>query len=104
MTKNTRRFVRLFDDVVDSKPITSASCGATRLLILLMRRRNGHNEISCSIREAAAWCHCSKATAMRYFQELQRFNLVEPLRKGRFEIKAGELKAVATSWRLRIEL
>jgi hypothetical protein len=102
--KKSIRFVRLFDDVIDSSPVISASCGATRLLMLLMRRRNGRNEICCSVREAAAWCHCSKATAMRYFRELQSLELIEPLRKGRFEIKAGELKALATTWRLRIEI
>ena len=104
MTKKTKRFVRLFDHVLGSEPIMSASCGATRLLLLLIRRRNSYNEIFCSAREAAAWCHCSKATAMRYFRELQSLDLIEPIRKGRFEIKAGELKAVATSWRLRIEI
>jgi hypothetical protein len=104
MTKKTKRFVRLFDRFMDSEPIISASCGATRLLVLLMRRRNGRNEICCSVREAAGWCHCSKATAMRYFRELQSLDLIEPIRKGHFETKAGELKGVATTWRLKIEM
>jgi DNA-binding IclR family transcriptional regulator len=104
VTKNTRHFARLYNDVVDSEPIVSASSGATRLLVLLMRRRNGHNEISCSVREAAKWCHCSKATALRHFRELQSLGVIEPLRRGYFDIKAGDLKAVATTWRLKIEI
>jgi len=97
-----RLFAALYYDFIDGPEMGAASSGATRLLILLMRRHNGYNasDIPCSVREAADWCHCSKSTALGYFSELRNLGLIEPTRLGSFTIKKGELKNVSTRWRL----
>ena len=95
-------FVRLGHSLVDGAAFRLASSGATRLIILLLRRFNGHNNgaISCSIREAADWCHCGKSTAAKLFEELETLNLIGVVHKGAFSIKAGDDKNAATTWRL----
>jgi hypothetical protein len=102
--RKARPFARLFHDVVDSTAVAAASTGAKALLLLLTRRHNGKNEIVCSVREAAAWCHCGKSTAATYFKELNGLGLIEPVRLGHFQIKAGDLKNAATTWRLTFDL
>lgn len=95
-------FIKLSHDVVDSAEFAEASSGATRLLILLWRRHNGRNngKIHCSVREAASWLHCGKSKALACLTELQRLGLIAAAQKGHFDIKAGELKNISTSWRL----
>jgi hypothetical protein len=60
--------------VVESPEFATASAGATRLLLLLLRRYNGWNngKIAYSTRDAAKWLHCSKSTASACFAELER--------------------------------
>jgi hypothetical protein len=97
-----RPFVMMSHELIDCPAFVSASCGATRLLIFIWRRHNGRNNgaISCSIREAAAFLHCGKSTAARYFSELHALGLIEPVRLGNFVYKVGDLKNAATTWRL----
>lgn len=100
--KSDRRFVLMDYELVDSPAFVGASTNAKCLLIMLIRKFNGHNngDISCGVREAASWLHSSKDTASRAFAELEGLGLIERTRRGHFKIKAGEMKNVATSWRL----
>lgn len=100
--QSDRRFVLLDHALVDSPAYVGASTNAKCLLILLLRKFNGRNNggINCGVREAASWLHSSKDTASRAFVELYEIGLIEPTKRGYFEIKAGEQKNVATSWRL----
>src|SRR5215831_2831997 len=80
MTKRSDdRFVKLPYDVLDSAAFISASAGAKALFVFLIRRFNGRNngQISCSVREAAAWCACGKTAAAKYFDELIALDLIE---------------------------
>jgi hypothetical protein len=96
------RFVMLPHMLPDSPEFAIASSGATRLLILLLRRYNGRNNgtIACSVRDAAKWLHCSKSTASACFAELEQLGLIRAVCRGSFTIKLGELKGVATTWSL----
>src|SRR5262245_21530073 len=87
MTKRSDdRFVKLPYEVLDSPAFISASAGAKALFVFLIRRFNGRNngQISCSVREASAWCVCGKSAAARYFAELIDLDPIEPVVKGRF--------------------
>ena len=94
-------FIKFDYSTVDGA-IAAATSHATRLLVLLTRRFNGHNngEIPCSVREAAAWCKCSLSTAQRCFVELQELGLIEIVIRGNFAIKDGSRKNTASTWRL----
>jgi hypothetical protein len=100
-TKNGDQFARLPFALIDTM-IAPSSCGATKLYVLFLRRFNGYNNgaISLSVREAAGWCKCSAGTAQKILKELQEHGLIEPVVVGSFKIKAGELKNIATTWRL----
>ena len=99
----SNQFIRLSHSLVDSEAFAAASNGARGLLIFLGRRYNGRNNgnISCSVREAAIWLHCSKSSVGRYFIELQQLDLIEAVNKGRFAIRVGDGRRVATTWRLK---
>ena len=100
--KSKSQFVRLDHSLLDSPAFVGASNTARCLLLLLVRKFNGRNNgsIDCGVREAASWLHASKDTASRAFGELESLGLIAPMKLGHFEIKAGEMKNVATSWRL----
>ena len=95
------QFARLDFDFIDTA-IEPISSGATRLYILFLRRYNGHNNglIALSVREAMGWCKCAQATAHAYLKELQLHGLIEPVVVGSFQIKSGDRKNHATTWRL----
>jgi hypothetical protein len=97
-----RKFLLLDHELIDGDAFGAATGGATRLLIFIMRRFNGRNngDIPCGIREAAKFLHCGKSTAARFFEELEGLKLIEPTRRGHFEVKQGEMKNVATRWRV----
>jgi hypothetical protein len=94
-------FAQLPFEFIDTE-IASISPGATKLYVLFLRRFNGRNNgaIPLSVREAAAWCGCGQGTAHRLLKELQKHGLIQPVVVGSFQIKAGELKNAATTWRL----
>ena len=94
-------FAKLYHPFIDEK-IEPLSSGATRLYIAFLRRYNGYNnaQIPFSVREAAAWCRCGLATAQSYLRELQEQGLIEPVVIGSFQIKLGDQKNAATTWRL----
>ncbi len=103
MNKNgSPRHVRLYHSTLDAPAFLGLSSHATRLLLLLLRRWTGFNNgaMECSVRHAAEWLHTGKDTALKAFQELQACKLIAPERKGHFEVKAGELKNIGTTWRL----
>jgi hypothetical protein len=64
--------------VHDSDAFKDLSNCATRILVLLLRKRDIRNggKISLGVREAAAWAHCSDMTACRALKELQNAGLI----------------------------
>jgi hypothetical protein len=97
-------FVKLPYSLLDSEALVAASSHATRLLVLLLRKYNGKNNgsIICGVREAAAWCHCSKGTASKVFIELQTLGIIKAVRRGHFCMKVGAAKGDATVWRILV--
>jgi hypothetical protein len=85
MSKNAG-FLKMMHAFIDSTEFREASDHGKSLLLLLWRRFNGRNngKIPCSVREAAAWCHCSRSAAARYFAELIDLGLLRATSKGHF--------------------
>jgi hypothetical protein len=71
------------------------------VLLLLIRKHNGHNNgaISLGLREIVNRCHCSQATAWRALNRLQQANLISRSYKGHLVPEVGR-PDVATRWRL----
>jgi hypothetical protein len=71
------------------------------VLLLLMRKHNGHNNgaIVLGLREVVNRCHCSQATAWRALNSLQRANLISISYKGHLVPEVGR-PDVASRWRL----
>lgn len=92
------RFAALPHDVLCSPGFLAASPAARAVLLELIRLHNGSNNgrIGLGVREAAARCNISKATASRAFQELADCGLVELVEKGSFR----ERRRLASTFRL----
>jgi len=71
------------------------------VLLLLVRKHNGHNNgaISLGVREAASKCGCSKASAARALAHLQSADLISLVYKGHMVPEIGR-PDVASKWRL----
>jgi hypothetical protein len=87
--------------LTDGPAFINLSSHATRILILLLRRFNGHNNgsIPLGAREAGQWCHCDHVTAWRALKELQKSNLITVVDKGRIVLDGSGINR-ATRWRL----
>jgi hypothetical protein len=98
---NGDKYIRLPHSVYDSpefdvlKPIDIA------VLLLLIRKHNGHNNgnISLGVREAAKRCHCGQTTVCRALKSMQDAGLITVTYKGHLVPEIGR-PDVATRWRL----
>jgi DNA-binding MarR family transcriptional regulator len=72
------------------------------ILMLLLRRHNGHNNgtIRLGNREAADWYHCSHSTVVRALQKLERVGLIECTDKGRRGRKGDRPRS--SRWKITI--
>lgn len=61
------------------------------ILLLLIRKHNGHNNggIALGVREVAQRCHCGKTTASRAFTRLQKDGLISITYKGHLVPEIG---------------
>jgi hypothetical protein len=71
------------------------------ILLLLIRKHNGHNNgaIVLGVREAAKRCHCSQMTACRALMRLQKDGLITATYKGHLVPETGR-PDIATRWKL----
>jgi hypothetical protein len=72
-----------------------------RVLLLLIRKHNGHNNgaIVLGLREVVNRCHCSQATAWRALNSLQSANLISISYKGHLVPEVGR-PDIASRWQL----
>ncbi len=97
-SKMAGRFAALPHDVLNSPGYLATTPPARAVLVELIRLHNGSNNgaLGFGVREAAARCHISKATASRALQELEDCGLVETVSKGSFR----ERRRLASTYRL----
>ena len=95
-------FIRVYRDFWISDVCRALSANARVVIIDILYRYTSRNNgrIRYSGHDAAGCLNKTKATGYRALAELQEAGLIKPTTKGSFSIKAGELKAVATQWRL----
>ena len=100
MTKH-EPFIMLPHAVYDSPEFAELNPIDVAVLLLLIRKHNGHNNgrIALGVREAAAKCRCGKASAQRALARLQQSGLVAITYKGHLVPEVGRPDA-ATKWRL----
>ena len=100
MTKHDP-FIMLPHTIYDSPIFAALKPIHIAVLLLLIRKYNGHNNtaIALGIREAARRCHCSQATACRALARLQDDGLISVTYKGHLVPEVGRPDA-ATRWRL----
>ena len=100
MTKH-EPFIMLPHAVYDSPEFAELNPIDVAVLLLLIRKHNGHNNgrIALGVREAAAKCRCGKASAQRALARLQQSGLVAITYKGHLVPEIGRPDA-ATKWRL----
>lgn len=101
MKKKSPPFIMLPHSVYDSPAFEALQPIDIAVLLLLIRKHNGHNNgsITLGVREAAGRCHCSQATACRSFAQLQKADLISVTYKGHLVPEAGRPNA-ATQWKL----
>ena len=94
-------FIKLPYAVCDSPEFAALNPIDVAVLLLLIRKHNGHNNgrIALGVREAAAKCRCGKASAQRALARLQQSGLVAITYKGHLVPEVGRPDA-ATKWRL----
>ena len=92
-------FIMLPHAVFDSDEFRALSPLAKVILMLMIRRHNGHNNGSIMLgsREAADWFQCDQSTAWRAMSELKRSGIVTVTDKGRL-VRGGANRA--TRWQL----
>ena len=97
----SQRFIGLPHAVYDSPAFAMLAPIDIAVLLLLIRKHNGHNNgnIALGVREIAVKCHCGKATALRALKSLQAAGLVALARKGHLVPEIGRAN-VASRWRL----
>jgi hypothetical protein len=100
MTKHDP-FIMLPHTVYDSPAFAALDPIHITVLLLLMRKHNGHNNgsIALGVREVEKRCHCSRATAGRALKRLQTDGLITVTYKGHLVPEIGR-PDVATRWRL----
>ena len=92
-------FIMLPHVVYDSPAFAVLKPIDIAVLLLLMRKHNGHNNgaIVLGLREVVTRCHCSQATAWRALNGLQKANLIGISYKGHLVPGRPD---VASRWRL----
>jgi len=100
MTKH-EPFIMLPQAVYNSPAFEALNPIDIAVLLLLLSKRNGHNNgaLALGVREAALRCHCSQATACRALRQLQTQRLITATYKGHLVPEVGRPNAV-TLWRL----
>jgi hypothetical protein len=95
------KFIMLPYAVYDSPEFAALSPTDLAVLLLLIRKHNGHNNgsIALGVREAAAKCGLGKSSAQRALAHLQQSRLVAITYKGHLVPEVGRPDS-ATKWRL----
>ena len=94
-------FIKLPYAVYDSPEFANLNSIDVAVLLLLIRKHNGHNNgrIALGVREAAGKCRCGKDSAQRALARLRQSGLVAITYKGHLVPEIGRPDA-ATKWRL----
>jgi len=94
-------FIMLPHAVYDSPTFAALKPIDIAVLLLLIRKHNGHNNggIALGVREAARRFHCSQMTACRSLARLQKASLISATYKGHLVPEIGR-PDVATRWQL----
>jgi hypothetical protein len=94
-------FIMLSYSVYDSRAFATLKPIDIAVLLLLIRKHDGHNNgnISLGVRETAKKCHCAQMTACRALKSLERAGLITATYKGHLVPEIGR-PDVATRWRL----
>ena len=94
-------FIKLPYAVCDSPEFAALNPIDVAVLLLLIRKHNGHNNgrIALGVREAAATRRCGKNAAHRALASLQKAGLTTVTYKGHLVPEVGRPDA-ATKWRL----
>jgi hypothetical protein len=92
-------FIMLPHGVYDSPPFSTLLPIDVVVLLLLIRKHNGHNNgaIALGVREAARRCRCSQATASRALDRLRENGFISVAYKGHLVPECGRPN-VATQW------
>jgi hypothetical protein len=98
---NPDGFIKLPYAVYDSPAFQQLKPIDVAVLLLLIRKHNGHNNgaISLGLREVVTRCHCSQMTAWRALESLQRASLISRAFKGHLVPEIGR-PDVASRWKL----
>jgi hypothetical protein len=94
-------FIMLPHAVYDSPTFAALGPIHIAIILLLIRKHNGHNNgaIALGVREVAKRCHCSQMTACRALARLQKDGLISVTYKGHLVPEIGR-PDVATRWAL----
>jgi hypothetical protein len=97
----TEQFIKLPYAIYNSPPFAALAPIDIAALLLLISKRNGHNngKIALGVREIAARCRCGQATACRALAHLQQQGLITATYKGHFVPEFGRPNAV-TLWKI----
>ena len=97
----TERFINLPYAVYNSPSFAALAPIDIAALLLLLSKRNGHNNgaLALGVREVGSRCHCSQATACRALARLQKQGLITVVYKGHLVPEIGRPNAV-TLWRI----
>jgi hypothetical protein len=98
---NQDPFIRLPWRIYDSPQFQALKPIDIAVLLLLIRKHNGHNNgsIALGVRETAQRCHCGQMTACRALKSLEKAGLITATYKGHLVPEIGR-PDVATRWRL----
>jgi hypothetical protein len=94
-------FIMIPHAVYDSPTFAALKPIDIAVLLVLIRKHNGHNNgaIPLGVRETARRCHCSQMTAYRALARLEKSELITAVYKGHLVPEIGRPNA-ATRWRL----
>jgi|SRR5215469_9383572 len=94
-------FIMLPYAVYDSAEFTKLKPIDIAVLLLLIRKHNGHNNgsISLGLREIVSRCHCSQATAWRALNHLEELGFISRTLLGHLVPEHGR-PDVASRWKL----
>lgn len=98
-------FIRLERDLVHGGRWRNLSSGERVTLIDLWGYFNGHNngDIAYGIAQAQAADQCSRRTAIRNLQGLEKAGMIEAVQRGGFRWKSGAREGRVTVWRILVE-
>jgi hypothetical protein len=98
---NSDKYIKLPHSVYDSPEFQALKPIDVAVLLLLIRKHNGHNNgnIPLGVREVATRCHCGKTTASQALKSLQDAALITATYKGHLVPEIGR-PDVATRWKL----